>query len=266
MRILLTNDDGIAAPGLAALYRAIADLGDIHVIAPAAVQSATSHAVTFHRPIGTRRQTVRDDAGNPLFEGTAVEGRPADCVKLALHHLVPKPIDLVISGMNAGANVGINTFYSGTVGAAREAAICSIPALAVSLHIAKRDAIDWPRAAALARTVIDRIVSQPLEPQVMLNLNLPVLDDGAQPRGLRVVPISTSPIVEEYSFTDSAQGDRHFMASEIFNFRHQHPDTDVEALFAGYMTLTPLLIDLTCPRSVQQWAKHLAGKTTPDKV
>jgi len=112
MRILLTNDDGIDAPGLRALYLATKDMGDVQVIAPTTVQSAMSHSVTFHRPIRVHKH---DDG---VVRGLSVEGRPADCVKLGIAHLFGGPIDLVLSGMNSGANVGINVIYSGTVAAA----------------------------------------------------------------------------------------------------------------------------------------------------
>jgi 5'-nucleotidase len=256
MRILLTNDDGIAAPGLAALYRAIADLSEVHVIAPAEVQSAMSHAVTFHRPIATRKRTILDEAGGPIFEGIAVAGRPADCVKLALHDLMPEPPDLVVSGMNAGANVGINTFYSGTVAAAREAGIYGLPAVAVSLHIGRRDAIRWQDAADHARRALDQALAHGIAPGTMLNINVPKLDD-AEPRGLRVVPLSPSRIVEQYDRTDTPEGERHYAASDIFDFHEHHADTDVDALFQGYVTLTPLVCDLTCRQTLDAWSRKL---------
>src|SRR5262245_1049709 len=118
MRILLTNDDGIFAPGIAALYEAARELGEVHVIAPSEVQSATSHGVTFNRPLKTRIHRATCSQGKHLFEGISVDGRPADCVKLALANLIKEPVDLVLSGINEGANIGINVIYSGTVAAA----------------------------------------------------------------------------------------------------------------------------------------------------
>ena len=188
MRILLTNDDGIDAPGLAALYRAIESLGDVHVIAPKLVQSATSHAVTFHRPISVEKSGL----------GHAVAGRPADCVKLGLRALIDEPVDLVISGMNSGANVGINVLYSGTVGAAREANFNGIPAIAVSLHIVYWYHDHWDRAAQHARRTIDELVKGPLDGHTLLNVNVPVLDGGAAPIGVKVAPASLSKMVVAY--------------------------------------------------------------------
>jgi len=160
MRILLSNDDGIRAPGIVALHREIVKLGEVNVIAPLTVQSATSHGVTFNEPLMVRNVTVRD-----AYKGIAVEGRPADCVKLAITSLWRqrfggKP-DLVISGMNAGMNAGIHIIYSGTVGAAIEGAFLGLPAIAVSLHFTNYESIRWEIAAARARKAIEKILSSP---------------------------------------------------------------------------------------------------------
>src|SRR5260221_7691815 len=122
MPILLTNDDGIRAPGLVAIYRELTSLGEVHVVAPETVQSATGHGITLATPLLTNRVTVED-----AFTGTSVDGRPADCVKLAVAHILPRKPDLVVSGINSGANVGINVIYSGTVAAAIEAAFLGLP-------------------------------------------------------------------------------------------------------------------------------------------
>ena len=263
MKILLTNDDGIDAPGLAALYHAIRHLGAVTVAAPLQVQSATSHAVTFHRPIRTSRRTIAAQELCPGgFCGVAVDGRPADCVKLAMHRVFGDEPDLVVSGMNKGANVGINTLYSGTVGAAREAAIYGVPAVAVSLHIGQREGIRWSDAARHAADVIaDLLAAGPLPAHNVVNINVPCLDGGAEPRGVRVVPMSTSRIIEEYTATDGDNGDRHYMAADTFDFHTMHPDTDVEALFAGYISVTPLHFDLTDHSQLQQLSAQLT--TTP---
>ena len=146
MRILLTNDDGITAPGLAAMYRSLSRLGQVHVVAPMDGQSAIGHAVTIYQPIVTRKQTVVTEFGDQ-FEGVAVEGRPADCVKLAINYLLDEPVDLVVSGMNEGVNMGINVLYSGTVAAAREGAIQGVRSIAVSLFIGDRKQTRWLDAA-----------------------------------------------------------------------------------------------------------------------
>src|SRR4051794_3453977 len=129
MLIMLTNDDGIQAPGIVAMYRELTRLGEVHVVAPETVQSAAGHGITIATPMLTSTVTVED-----AFTGPAVDGRPADCVKLAIAKLLPRAPDLVVSGLNTGANVGINVIYSGTVAAAIEAAFLGLPAIAASLH------------------------------------------------------------------------------------------------------------------------------------
>lgn len=258
MRILVTNDDGITAPGIAALHTAVEMLGEVHVVAPAQAQSAQSHAVTFHRPIQTRSHRVMHDDGNGhRFTGYAVDGRPADCVKLAVSHLTPRPIDLVVSGINSGANIGVNVLYSGTVGAAMEAAFMGIPSIAISLHIGDPARTRWGRAAEIASHVIRRLLNGPLRRHTVLNVNIPVLDNGAEPLGIRAVPISHSPIVDTYDCEHTSEGDRHFTAASHLRFHHTPPDSDVDAIFQRYITITPLHFDLTHRESLGEWESHL---------
>src|SRR6476661_1201807 len=170
MLILLTNDDGIRAPGLLAIYRELTSLGEVHVVAPETVQSATGHGITLSTPLLTSRVTVEG-----LFTGTAVDGRPADCVKLAVAKILPRAPDLVVSGMNMGANVGINVIYSGTVAAAIEAAFLGLPAVAVSLYLRNEIPADYPRTAALARQTISQILAAGLGPGRVATVNIPPL-------------------------------------------------------------------------------------------
>ncbi len=253
MRILLTNDDGIDAPGLAALHKAIAGLGEVTVIAPEKVQSATSHAITFHRPIEVQRRGL----------GYAVSGRPADCVKLGLSGGlvgVSEPFDLVISGMNAGANVGINVLYSGTVGAAREATFNGVPAIAVSLHLRERDVPEeqWARAGKAARSAIDVALAEPMSAGTLLNVNVPVLDDGREPVGLRVAPVSTVPMVVQYERGEDGEGRSSYRVMNSMTFSSHEPGSDVEALLSGFVTMSPCHFDTTCHASVERWRGRLA--------
>src|SRR5258706_17822 len=146
MRILLTNDDGVYAPGLRAMRKELQKLGDVTVVAPVGEQSAVGHSITLLTPLIT--QEVVDE--NQLPMGWAVEGRPADCVKLALLELLKEPPDLIVSGLNAGSNAGINVLYSGTVAAAIEGAFYRRTAIAVSLEYDKK-IYDFPTAAKYAR-------------------------------------------------------------------------------------------------------------------
>src|SRR3954454_14392531 len=154
MLILLTNDDGINAPGIVAMYRELVELGEVHVVAPETVQSATGHGITLSTPLLTNEVTVENG-----FTGIAVDGRPADCVKLAVAKLLPRAPDLVVSGLNAGANVGINVIYSGTVAAAIEAAFLGLPSVAVSLYLKNDVPMDVARAAKFARETIEQILA-----------------------------------------------------------------------------------------------------------
>src|SRR5258706_9554409 len=157
--ILLTNDDGITAPGLVAMYRHLTDMGEVHVVAPETVQSATGHGITLSQALLTSKVEVEN-----AFTGTAVAGSPADCVKLAISQILPRTPDLVISGINSGANVGINVIYSGTVAAAIEAAFLGLPAIALSLYLKNDVPTDYARAAVLSRDLIRQIVANGLVP------------------------------------------------------------------------------------------------------
>src|SRR3954471_4441590 len=156
--ILLTNDDGITAPGLVAMYRHLTDMGEVHVVAPETVQSASGHGITLSQPLLTSKVEVEN-----AFTGTAVAGSPADCVKLAVAQLLPRQPDLVISGINSGANVGINVIYSGTVAAAIEAAFLGLPSIAISLYLRKEVETNYKVAANWAIGVIEQILAAGLK-------------------------------------------------------------------------------------------------------
>src|SRR5260221_13269765 len=151
MRILLTNDDGVHAPGLRALRKELRKIGEVTVVAPVGEQSAVGHSVTLLTPLII--QEVYDD--DKQFLGWAVEGRPADCVKLALLELLPEPPDLIVSGMNAGSNSGINVLYSGTVAAAIEGSFFRRTSIACSLGWSKGKPLDFETGARDSRKVIE---------------------------------------------------------------------------------------------------------------
>src|SRR6266536_549130 len=169
MRILLTNDDGIYAPGLRALRTELLKLGNVTVVAPATEQSAAGHSVTLLTPLLVNE--VFEDDGK-AFVGWAVEGRPADCVKLALLELLPEPPDVIVSGMNAGSNAGINVLYSGTCAAAIEGAFFLRTSIAVSLEYTKPKPLDFPKAAGMARQVIEQILEHEPADGSLFNINI----------------------------------------------------------------------------------------------
>jgi 5'-nucleotidase len=240
VRILLTNDDGIYAPGLRALRTELQKLGTVTVVAPAAEQSAVGHSITLLNPLLV--QEVLDEHNEPI--GWAVEGRPADCVKLALLELLPEPPDLIVSGLNAGSNAGINVLYSGTVAAAIEGAFFHRTSIAVSLEYTKVKPLDFPRAASLARRVVEQIVAHAPAQGTLFNVNIPSLEKGPV-RGVRIVPQNVAPYVETFDRRTDPRGRVYFWTNPGLLCPEPHPDTDVTALGEGYITVTPLQFDLT---------------------
>jgi len=240
VRILLTNDDGVYAPGLRAMRAELKKLGDVTVVAPAGEQSAVGHSITLLTPLLV--QEVLDEQQRPM--GWAVEGRPADCVKLALMELLPNRPDLVVSGLNAGSNAGINVLYSGTVAAAIEGAFFHCTSIAVSLEYTKPKPLDFPRAAALAARVIAQILEQQPAQGSLFNVNIPSLDKGPV-RGIRVVPQNVAPYVETYDRRIDPRGRVYFWNCPDFRCPEPHPDSDVTALEESCVTVTPLQFNLT---------------------
>ncbi|HOT73663.1 MAG TPA: 5'/3'-nucleotidase SurE [Anaerohalosphaeraceae bacterium] len=238
MHILLTNDDGIFAPGLAAMYSRLCRLGKVTVVAPADVQSGAGHSISLRE--------IRCDPVEIVgkFSGFCVEGSPADCVKLAMNELIDEnePVDLLISGINCGANVGINIFYSGTVAGAIEGAFYGLPAVAVSA--AADEPMNYEAAADYALEVLTRIL--PLSAGQVVNLNIPRLSEG-RPKGVLVVPQSTHGFEESYHIDEDAngQGVYRLKGGPHRDPHAEEPATDTQALAAGFITLTGLRLDLT---------------------
>ena len=254
MLILLTNDDGIMAPGLVAMYRELIRLGEVHVVAPETVQSATGHGITIQTPLLTSRVTIEN-----AFTGTAVDGRPADCVKLAMSKLLPRTPDLVVSGINAGANVGINVVYSGTVAAAIEAAFLGTPAVALSLLLKNDIPADYARAAIQSREVIGQLLDAGLTGGEVVSVNLPALRPGDQPAGVKVVRQCTRPWADTYERRKDPRGRDYYWNTSVFTLGNTDDDTDVAALREGFITITPLMFDLTQHRRLEAWRQGRWG-------
>src|SRR5262245_60442698 len=176
--------------------------------------------------------------------GWAVEGRPADCVKLALVELLQEPPDLIVSGMNAGSNAGINVLYSGTCAAAIEGAFYRNTSIAVSLQYNRPQRMDFARGAQYARQVIAQIMDKKPDKGALFNINIPSLENGTV-KGIRVVPQNISPYIERFDRRVDPRGRTYFWSSNILDCPEPHPDTDVTALDEGYITVTPLQFDLT---------------------
>ncbi|MFZ5432197.1 MAG: 5'/3'-nucleotidase SurE [Calditrichota bacterium] len=236
MRILVSNDDGIQAPGLHALVKALKGWGEIWVIAPDREQSAVGHAITMHEPIRLFPWEVED-----ADYTYAISGTPADCVKLALTELMPDPPDLVISGINRGENTGISVIYSGTVSAATEGAINGLPAMAVSL--ASFTSTDYSDAGRIARRVAERMMERGLPPETLLNVNIPPLPIH-KIRGIRVAPQGRARFQETFSKRADPRG-RIYYWMDGDRVPLTETNTDSTALHEGYATVTPIRLDLT---------------------
>ncbi len=249
MRILLTNDDGIYAPGILAIFRKLAERADVRIVAPMTVQSGGSHAITIRHPVLWHEVRLNGD----VF-GTAVEGTPADCVKLAMHALCDPLPDLVVSGINSGLNTGIHVLYSGTVSAAMEAAIKGVPAVAISLELA--DEMNYDRAAEISDEIIQQVVATDLPAGCVCNINIPELTDG-MPRGTRIAPMSSRDMVERIERREDPMGRPYYWLSGDFKNIGDQTDTDRHAVAEGYVSVTPLQIDMTNHKLMGSWSKAL---------
>jgi 5'-nucleotidase len=244
LTILLTNDDGIYAPGLAAIYRELKRLGDVTVVAPESEQSAVGHAISLITPLRVKEVSI-----NGGVEGWAVSGTPADCVKIALAELLPSPPELVVSGINLGPNVGINVLYSGTVSAATEAAILGVKGVAFSLNSYDKNA-DFAAAARLARELLEQLRGWAAWTNgVCLNINLPDLP-REEVQGVRVTRQDTGPLVEHFEHRVDPRRHVYYWLAEINARPALDLDTDYGALAQGYVSVTPLHHDLTDYRNL----------------
>jgi len=237
MRFLLTNDDGIYARGLSALYEELSAEADCLIVAPEIEQSAVGHAITISRPLMVRRATK-----NGNFLGYAVCGTPADCVKIGIKELSDKPVDLVVSGINRGANAGINVIYSGTVSAATEAVFMGVPALAVSLDSHKE--ADYTYAARFARKMVRVMMNNPELNNSALNVNVPALPPE-EIKGVVVVKQGKGNLMESFDKRIDPRENTYYWISGESQAGKEAKDTDVGALAQGFITITPIQSDLT---------------------
>jgi 5'-nucleotidase len=237
MLIVLTNDDGIFAPGLAALEKALKKLGDVQVVAPSTEQSGVGHAITFLTPL-----TAKEVFDGDRSRGWAVDGSPADAVKLGISEFCPRRPDLVVSGINSGLNAGINVLYSGTVAAAVEGAFFGITSIAVSLEWDEH--ADYGRAAEIGIDVIQGLLSRQPAKGSLFNINIPTRALRGTPE-LRVVPMSISRYGEAFERRTDPRGRAYYWATNDPPPPPSPHESDVTALAAGAVTLTPLEYDLT---------------------
>jgi 5'-nucleotidase len=235
--LLVTNDDGVQAEGLAALAVALDDLGEVYVLAPEREQSACSHALTLHRPLRVTRVRER---------WFSVNGTPSDCVNLGVLGFLPEPPVLVASGINHGANLGDDVTYSGTVSAAMEGTLLGVPSVAISLV----DGGDFGQAGRVARLVIGRVLVEGLPPKTLLNVNVP----RPALRGVRVTRLGHRVYTEKIVEQRDPRGRSHYWIGGGEPRWETLEGTDMAAVHDGFVAVTPVHLDLTNHRALA----HLA--------
>jgi 5'-nucleotidase len=244
MRILLTNDDGIYAPGIYALYEALKDDYDLDVVAPEAEMSAVGHAITLTMPL--RVQGIKR---NGSFFGHAVTGTPADCVKIAVQELLERPPDNILSGINRGANVGVNILYSGTVSAATEAAFLGFKSAAISLNTRKDP--DFRFAARFAKQIIGFMIENNLSKGTALNVNIPAVPPE-EITGVCVTRQGTARFKEFFERRNDPRGNTYYWLSGEAPVEDANSDTDAVCLKENKITITPVHYDLTCDEELKR--------------
>ncbi len=257
-RILITNDDGIEAEGLRVLARIADTLSrDVWTCAPINEASGVGHAITLHRPLRIRK------LGDQTF---TVDGTPTDCVLLAINDLIHdrKP-DLVLSGINHGANIGDDVTYSGTIGATMEATLLGIPAIALSLEQGEAEA-HWSSVEAHAPAIIEKLLGQAWPKETLFNLNFPDLP-ADQVKGIRVLRHGTRKIGDEITHHRDPRGRSYTWIGPARRHAVQ-PDgnTDVTAIAEGYITITPLHLDLTNYAALDELQQSFAGADVAGKA
>jgi 5'-nucleotidase len=250
-RVLLTNDDGIAAPGLAVLEEVAASLaGEVWVVAPEQDQSGTSHSITLHSPLRISPQ------GERRF---AVFGTPGDCVAMALRHIMLNaPPDLILSGINRGANLGVETVFSGTVGAAMTGMLLGVPSIALSQMFSKRDEVPWDTSRRFAAGVVRRLLAAGWQADACLNVNFPpVPADQAGPLTVTRQGPGLIGSIDVIARTDPRGKDYHWLQFRRSNLPNP-PDSEAAMVAAGRITVTPLQFERTNDEALSSLAAALA--------
>lgn len=236
--ILITNDDGVSAPGLLNLVEAVKDLGKVIVVAPDKPQSGMGHAITIGQPLRLHKMAA---IGNT--EVWSCTGTPVDCVKLAVDKILHRKPDLCLSGINHGANHSINVIYSGTMSAAVEAAIESIPSVGFSLLDYSIEA-DFSGAMKYARIIVQKLLKQKVDKHMVLNVNIPSVPTEAI-RGIKICRQAYAKYVEDFVEREDPRGRLYYwLTGEFVNF-DKGRDTDVWALANNYVSVVPVQFDLT---------------------
>ena len=239
MRILITNDDGIRAPGLRALVDAVRPLGEVKVVAPDSERSCCAHALTMRDPLRAR---AFEWDGCEAFE---VNGFPADCVNVALTIGFPEGCDLVLSGINNGPNLGFDVTYSGTVGGAMEGTVNGVRSISVSVaNLAAEESLRYDVAARWLAEHLEALVAAPLGPLTFLNVNVPNVPDEAL-RGHRVTAMGRRVYQDRVERRDDPWGRAYYWQGGVAVLRDHAPGSDVAAVAEGFVSVTPITLDWT---------------------
>jgi len=247
IKILLTNDDGINAPGLHVLYKEMKKIGEVSIVAPDSERSAVGHAITLSDPL-----RVFDFYKNGQFFGYAVNGTPADCVKLAYWALDIKP-DILISGINLGSNTGINIIYSGTVSAATEGMFLNIPSFAISLTTFTNP--NFRIAARFARKLSRIILKNGLPKGTLLNVNVPAVEDEEEITGVEITRQGKAMYLEEFDRRSDPHNRTYYWLTGQKVKLESEPDVDDRAILNKKISITPVQFDLTDYRFLDELHK-----------
>jgi len=247
MHIVVTNDDGVYAPGLLALARALERMGKISIVAPDHNWSASGHVKTLHRPLRVKEIELEDGT-----TALACDGAPSDCVALAVMGLLPDPIDFVVSGINPNANLGHDMTYSGTVTAAMEGAIWGIPSIAVSLDAPEyhKGPLDYAPSAEVARRVLEKLTLNTLPQQILLNVNVPYLQID-QLKGFAITRQGLRIYRDELIQREDPRGRAYYWIGGEAPSGVKEDGTDIGELANGYVSITPVQLDLTAHQLVE---------------
>lgn len=255
MRFLVTNDDGISSPGLATIVEALQSFGEVCVVCPSENKSAVGHAISFQKPLEINETKVFGDH----VKAWSVNGTPADCVKIAMEVLVPNEIDFVVSGMNIGSNIGRDSYYSGTIGGAREASFYGLPAIAFSLDIADAQEADFRSAQHLFTNTMEIILRNQFSRHLLLNVNIPYIEESLC-RGVKFAEFDYS--IQRYKFSEVKDADG-IVGYYLNDMQEGHVlgnvKSDFRLLKEGYITVTPLEVQLTdsyYKREIEHWFKE----------
>jgi 5'-nucleotidase len=250
MRILVTNDDGINAPGIGVLQMIASSLSDdVWVVAPETEQSCAAHSLSLRRPLRIRSITERH---------FAVDGTPTDCVLLAIKEIIKdKKPDLLLSGINRGSNLGEDVTYSGTIAAAMEGTLLDVPSIALSQAIAPNMPVKWEVPEMLAAEVITQIIRETIPANTLINLNFPNVELN-QVKGVIVAPQGKRKLGDNLHKNFDPDGNPYYWIGAMRNLEKDPPDSDFAAISSGYIAMTPICLDLTNYTVLEQFKQQFS--------